>query len=117
MEKSISISPIIAYPRQACVGKTYLMTIDLECPMDQGWPYKEEEYAIYCMLSTPLFTSKIVNEPAIVLHRFGGTYGPANFFLTACDKPQIGSIQVHLANQWGVPLQSIHLPVEIQEQV
>jgi len=105
----LSIQPVISYPREAQVGKTYLMTVDLQ-PSGDEWPYEEEEYAIYCMLETsPLFSSKPVGEPAVVLHRFGGTYGAAKFLLTAAQEEMEGEIRVTLVNGWGVPVRVLNL--------
>ncbi|MBW4599262.1 MAG: hypothetical protein KME29_06515 [Calothrix sp. FI2-JRJ7] len=95
-ELPLSVQPVISYPRQAQVGKTYLMTIDLETN-DGEWVYKKEEYSIYCMLDVsiqevPLFNFKAIGEPAIILHRFGGTYGAAKFLLTAASEEMEGEI-------------------------
>lgn len=106
----LSVQPVISYPREAQVGKTYLMTIDLQPSGDGEWLYEEEEYPIYCMLDTsPLFTSKPVGEPAVVLHRFGGSYGVAKFLLTAAQEEMEGEIRVTLVNGWGVPLKVLSL--------
>ncbi len=113
----ISIQPIINYPRAAEVGKTYLMEIDIKQTGDfDKWNYEEEEYPIYCRVdtycqgdTTPLFKIKTIGEPAVVLHRFGGTYGAAKFLLTAADKEMEGEIRVTLVNGWGVPLKRLLL--------
>ncbi|PHJ61046.1 hypothetical protein VF14_23145 [Nostoc linckia z18] len=106
---ALSIQPIISYPRQAQVGKTYLMTIDLQSSEDE-WPYEEEEYPIYCMLDTSqLFICQPLGEPAVVLHRFGGSYGAAEFLLTAAQEEMQGEITVTLANSWGVPIRVLSL--------
>lgn len=109
IQNSLSVQPIICYPRQAEVGKTYLMTIDLESSSDE-WLYEEEEYPIYCMLDTsPLFSCQSLGEPAVVLHRFGGSYGAAEFLLTAAPKESKGEITVTLVNNWGVPIRVLNL--------
>ncbi len=101
---------MISYPREAQVGKTYLMTIDLQPSGDSEWLYEEEEYPIYCMLDTsPLFSSKPMGEPAVVLHRFGGSYGAAKFLLTAAQEEMEGEIRVTLVNGWGVPVKVLNL--------
>jgi hypothetical protein len=63
------------------VGKTYLMTIDLQPEGHFEWQYEEEEYPIYCLVESDLFSSRPVGEPVVVLHRFGGNYGQAKFTL------------------------------------
>ncbi|MEH2115503.1 tetratricopeptide repeat protein [Nostoc sp.] len=108
-ELALSIQPVISYPRQAQVGKTYLMTIDLQSSEDE-WPYEEEEYPIYCMLDTsPLFSCQPLGEPAVVLHRFGGSYGAARFLLTAAQEEIQGEIRVTLVNEWGMPIRVLSL--------
>lgn len=88
-----------------------MLTVDLRIPSDAApWPYDAEEYPILCMVDAgPLFTSKPVGEPAVILHRFGGTYGPATFLLVAGEKEGEGTIRVTLANQWGTPLRVLDL--------
>jgi len=107
----ISIQPTISYPQQAEVGKTYLMTIDLiQTGNCEEWNYEEEEYPIYFRVdTTPLFKNKPIGEPAVVLHRFGGTYGAVKFLLTAADKEMKGEIRVTLVSAWGVPLKMLRL--------
>ncbi|NES69738.1 MAG: response regulator, partial [Okeania sp. SIO2D1] len=113
----ISIQPIISYPREAEVGKTYLMEVDIKQTGDfDKWNYEEEEYPIYCRVdtycqgdTTPLFKIKTIGEPAVILHRFGGTYGAAKFLLTAAEKEMKGEIRVTLVNGWGVSLKRLRL--------
>ena len=108
----ITIHPVISYPREAEVGKTYLMSIDIQTEYDaETWPYEREDFALHCILDTkPLFNHKAFGEPVIVLNRFGGTYGPATFFLTAATTPQEGAISVSLVNEQGMPLHQVTLP-------
>ncbi|XHR81571.1 MAG: tetratricopeptide repeat protein [Gloeotrichia echinulata GP01] len=103
----LSIKAVISYPRKAQVGTTYMMTIDLETAGGE-WLYEEEEYPIYCMLDTsPLFSYQTVGESAVVLHRFGGTYGEAKFLLTAAKEEMEGEIKVTLVNSGGVPIREL----------
>jgi hypothetical protein len=62
------------------------------------------------MLDTsPLFSNKPVGEPAVVLHRFGGSYGAAEFLLTATQEEMEGEIRITLVNGWGVPVKVLNL--------
>ncbi|MEM9007068.1 MAG: NB-ARC domain-containing protein, partial [Cyanobacteria bacterium P01_F01_bin.86] len=99
--REIAVNPTVTYPREAQLGKTYLMTIDLQSK-EANWHYEEEEYPVYCSVDSELFSSKSVGEPVIVLHRFGGSYGEAKFWLTAISEKAEGKISVALVNRWGV---------------
>jgi hypothetical protein len=102
----VSVKPIIYYPRKAEVGKTYLMTIDLQ-PEDSydwqnSWHYEKEEYPVSCAVESDLFESKSIGAPVVVIHCFGGSYGAAKFMLTAGIEAKYGKIEVALINAWGV---------------
>jgi|GEM_PF-1415089 len=107
----IAVQPVISYPHEAEVGKTYLMTIDLQVVEGSEWQFEEEEYPIYCVVdSEPWFKCQSIGEPAIVLHRFGGTYGVAKFLLTVPHQKMLkGDIKVSLINAWGIPVKLIQL--------
>lgn len=104
----LSVKPIIHYPRVAQVGKTYLMTIDLQPEDDFEWLQDEEDYSIYCKIDSELFISKPIDEPVIVLHRFGGSYGASKFLLSATLQ-KIGQINIIFENSWGVQIKVIQL--------
>jgi hypothetical protein len=109
LSRSIAVKPIIKYPREAQVGKTYLMTIDLQPEKEFEWQYEEEEYPIYCTVDSDLFSSQPIGEPVVVLHRFGGSYGESKFLLTTVSKEAEGRIEVSLVNKWGVPIKILKL--------
>jgi hypothetical protein len=104
-----AVKPIITYPREAQVGKTYLMTIDLQPEEEFKWQYEEEEYPIYCTVNSDFFTSQPVGEPVVVLHRFGGSYGEAKFLLTAMRIVEDDRFKVTLVSKWGVIIETIVL--------
>lgn len=110
LSRAIAVKPIIKYPREAQVGKTYLMTIDLQPEEEFEWQYEEEEeYPIYCSVDSNLFSSRPIGEPVVVLHRFGGSYGEAKFLLTAILEAAEGEIMIALVNKWGVPTKAFKL--------
>ncbi len=113
-QREVAIKALISYPREAEVGQTYLVTVDVETDIDKSgrdWPYAKEEYALYCILDTePLFTHESVGKPTIILNRFGGSYGPATFLLTAATQLQSGAMAVTLINEQGMPLHQVTLP-------
>ena len=98
---SIEIKPVISYPRTAAVGKSYMMTVDLcQASLEDRWPYEAEEYTIHLMLdSQPLFASEPIGDASVVLHRFGGTYGPATFLLVANKEEMQGNMRLTLVNE------------------
>ena len=92
LSRIIAVKPIIHYPREAQVGRTYLMTIDLQSEETFEWQYDEEEYPVYCKADSDLFNSQSIGEPVVILHRFGGSYGEAKFLLTAHGDEMEGEI-------------------------
>lgn len=116
-QRKITFKPIISYPSKAQVGRSYLMTIDLQLTSRYDeWRYDDEEYPVWLILDTmPLFSFEPVgeNDSLVVLHRFGGTYGPATFLLTARQEVVKGKIEITLVNRWGVAIDHISLPCEI----
>src|SRR5262245_34286105 len=101
----ISIEPILAHPTQVQAGGKYVFTVDLRLPSGAAWPDpKREEFIFYCIPDGwPLFKSETDSE-ALVLHRFGGTYGPARFVLTATEAEDVGRVSFTLTSDSGVPL-------------
>jgi predicted nucleotide-binding protein len=115
------LEPVVSWPREARFGGRYELTADLRTPAGPGhWPFEEEEFEFSCLLDAqPLFISRPVDEPTLILHRFGGTYGPVRFELTAVS-PASGSadgdvrsasIWLTYVNRWGVPIRTVELPV------
>ncbi len=121
VSESLSVSPVIQFPKEAETGKTYLLTVDLSPHQAFGaWPYaNDEEVAIYCLVNAaPLFTTELLGEPAVVIHRFGGTYGPARFLITATAEPQEGVIRITLVSGMGVPLTTFETPlISVRDKV
>jgi hypothetical protein len=113
VSNEFAVKPIVNYPRNVEAGKTYLLTIDLQPLMThEQWPYSEEEVSIDCLLNgTPLFQVEALGETAIIIHRFGGTYGSARFLLTATAEVEEGTIRITLVNGWGIPLNVIETPI------
>jgi len=107
---SFKIQPMIACPVRAQIGKKYLLSVDVECPDFPNWPYESEEHVLYCLVeSRPLFTCQPVGDAALVVHRFGGTYGPAQFLLTAAGRELTGSVRITLVNGRGVPIRTVEI--------
>lgn len=137
--RRFAIRPVVHYPSQVQVGKTYLMTVNLFSEKEFEWRFEEEEYSVYCQVDSEVFKVEPVDEPVIVLHRFGGSYGEAQFLVTPTTHPntrhragvrhdvaqllptphipdtqhtvdaQQGIIRVLLINAWGVPIKALNL--------
>ena len=116
----LQLKPIISYPRTAEASEQYLFTIDVQLTEESPWPYAEEEFEISFLLETePFFTHEPLgeHEPGLVLHRFGGTYGAAEYLLTAADQAvEPGKITVTLLNGWGLPIAQIELDCEVRQE-
>ncbi|WDZ83387.1 hypothetical protein [Micromonospora cathayae] len=110
------MTPLIAWPRRVEVGRDYLVTVDLSFPPDQ-WPYQDEELSLGCLLEgAGQFVVESYGETSMILHRFGGTYGPVRFVVraTATDREQTdGALWLTLVTAGGVPTTPIRLPVSL----
>lgn len=112
---ALLVEPLVGWPRKAQAGQSYLVTVDLNGPAgDEHWPYEEEEFDFGVALDgAPHFVCEALSEPSVVLHRFGGTYGPARFVVTADRTPGPGTLWLTITNRWGVPVRTVELPSEI----
>ncbi|MEU2965391.1 FxSxx-COOH system tetratricopeptide repeat protein [Streptomyces ardesiacus] len=116
------IEPVVAWPRRAEAGGDYLVTVDLRGPLPAPdgtpapWPYAEEEFTFTVTLDgAPHFDCSALGAPNLVLHRFGGTYGPARFRVSAGTGLGPASLWLTVSNQWGVPVRKAELRCEIRE--
>ena len=123
-DRVLLLEPLVSWPREVEPGRAYLMTVDLRTAADPAaWPFDEEEFWFSCMLEAqPFFVSQPLDDPTLVLHRFGGTYGAVRFLLTANDPAGLGladgrptSMWLTYVNRWGVPVRSVELPVQFVE--
>lgn len=106
---TLSVKPIIHYPRVAQVGETYLMTIDLLTEQKSTWQTEGEEYPIYCVAESDIFNIRSIGDPVILLNRFGGCYGKITFSLTAPKEELKGEIRLKMTNAYGVTFKFITL--------
>lgn len=114
---SVPITPVVSWPRQARPGERYLITIDLRMDSPDDWPYEDEEYVVALMLSGQTHLQvNALGDTSVVLHRFGGTYGPARFMTTVGDETPPGtntSLWLTLISAGGVPFHTARLPITI----
>ncbi|MBQ0853447.1 tetratricopeptide repeat protein [Streptomyces sp. BH-SS-21] len=123
-EHTLLIEPVVAWPRIAETECEYLVTVDLRGPLPEGeeaarhWPYPDEEFTFTVTLDgSPYFVCTALDEPSVVLHRFGGTYGPAHFRVSTGRATGHASLWLTVNNQWGVPVRKAELLSEIRERV
>jgi tetratricopeptide (TPR) repeat protein len=112
-EPTVEIQPIVAWPRQARRGGQYIVEADLGLTDPQSWPYAREEFVVGCILEGgAAFEVQALGETSLVLHRFGGTYGPVRFRVRAERDPTAADpLRLTYLTEGGVPIRSIQLPV------
>ncbi|MFF8927517.1 FxSxx-COOH system tetratricopeptide repeat protein [Streptomyces longwoodensis] len=122
-ELPLLVEPVVAWPRQAETDCDYLVTVDLRGPLppadgaEPGWPYPEEELTFTIVLEgSPSFVCAALGEASVVLHRFGGTYGPAKFCVSTGHETGAASLWLTISNQWGVPVRKAELRSWIGER-
>lgn len=108
---SVTIQPTVSWPRRVRANTSYLMTVDVELVGD-AWPYEREEYVIGCVVDgTPWSEVEPLDAGMVVLHCFGGTYGPARFAVHAgWRKP--ANLRLTLLTAGGLPFCTHVLRVE-----
>ncbi|MFF5244302.1 hypothetical protein ACFY3V_08480 [Streptosporangium sp. NPDC000095] len=112
---TIQLEPLVSWPRTMTVGQEYLVTVDLRLarPGDE-WPYREEEFVFSCMLDGgERVAVESVDDISVILHRFGGTYGPARFVVTARGEAGDHRLRLSLSTQRGATVRTDMLPVRI----
>ena len=88
-DHGLQLQPTVSWPRVMTVGRQYLVEVDLNLVTEDGtppvvWPFDHEEYAYTCLLNGGEdFGLWAVHDASVVVHRFGGSYGPAQFVVTA----------------------------------
>ncbi|MEU8007910.1 hypothetical protein AB0B66_42705 [Catellatospora sp. NPDC049111] len=114
---SVQMTPVVSWPHQARPGGRYLVTIDLRLDDIDGWPYSDEEHVVALMLSgRDHLKVNALGDTSVVLHRFGGTYGPARFVTTVGDAALPStetSLWLTLISAGGVPFHTVQLPILI----
>ena len=110
----IRLLPVVGWPVRAQQGHTYLLTVDVRLEDREWWPYPAEEYEIGCHFSVgPSCTVTVLGQSGVVLHRFGATYGPAEFLLAAHHDTDDVGLALTLVNQWGIPIRRMPLPMRV----
>ncbi|MGQ4487808.1 FxSxx-COOH system tetratricopeptide repeat protein [Streptomyces sp. SAS_281] len=122
-ERPLLIEPVVGWLSEVEPGLVQCVSVDLRGPLDahgdtdgDAWPYDEEELTFSVALEgAPHFVCEAVEDPGLVLHRFGGTYGPATFLVTAGPSAGPGVLRLTIFNQWGASVRKAELPCAITE--
>ena len=85
----VVLEPVVSWPREVELGRSYLVTADIRsAAASESWPYEEEQFELSCVLDAqPYLDANVVDDPVLVLHRFGGTYRPVRFVVSARRSP------------------------------
>jgi hypothetical protein len=113
------LQPTVSWPREMTVGRQHLIEVDLALVTLTGepaaWPLDEEDYPYTILLDGGgEFDLWAVRDATVVLHRFGGSYGPAEFVVIPREKPGGHSLWLTALNQWGFPVGSHELQVSVR---
>ncbi|MFC8538677.1 FxSxx-COOH system tetratricopeptide repeat protein [Streptomyces sp. NPDC057249] len=122
-ERPLLIEPVVGWLSEVEPGLVQCVSVDLRGPLDahgdtdgDAWPYEEEELTFSVALEgAPHFVCEAIEDPGLVLHRFGGTYGPATFLVTAGPSAGPGVLRLTIFNQWGASVRKAELPCAITE--
>ena len=117
---TVSIQPVVNWPRSARSGQRYLVSVDVVLAEPGIWtyaeaPYAREEFIIGCVLEGgDAFGIAALGSTNLVLHRFGGTYGAVRFVVTSERDPATDgsdALRLTLLTEGGLPFQTVDLPV------
>ncbi|MFB4300096.1 hypothetical protein [Actinomadura sp. NTSP31] len=110
----LEVEPVVRWPRRMTPGTTYLVEADLRLAGDGGWPYEEEEFSFTFLLDGgPGIAVETIGESTLVLHRFGGTYGPVRFAAVADEHAGPGALWLSLLTPRGIIARTDELKVTV----
>ena len=118
---SVALTPVVSWPREAAPGGRYLVIVDLQLNTGAAsWPYPDEEYVVGLMLSgrAHLAVSSL-GDTSVVVHRFGGTYGPARFVVSVDGAAATGvrtALWLTLISAGGIPFHTAQSPVTVTRE-
>lgn len=113
----LAVEPTVSWRREMVVGRPYLVKVDLRLASGSPeWPYDEEELAFTCMLDGALdFAVEAMEDASVVLHRFGGSYGPAEFVVTPVGTGAgTRSLWLTIVSSYGVPVGNAELKTQVR---
>lgn len=118
-DATLLLQPSVSWPKVMTVHRRHLVAVNLAFVTQDrepaAWPLPDDEECAYtCMLDGgDDFTLWAVQDAAVVLHRFGGSYGPAEFVVTPREKPGERSLWLTIINKRGVPIGDHELTVTV----
>jgi hypothetical protein len=121
------LQPKLTWPREMTVGRRYLVEVDLNVVSRDGtrpeWPAAEEEYAYTCALDGGgEFDLWAVHDANVLVHRFGGSYCPAQYVVTPRARTgrlrdeaavEVRWLVLSIVNRWGVPVGTRKMQVTV----
>lgn len=119
-DADLLLQPSVSWPAAMAVGQPHVVAVDLAMVTSAGtpstaWPFDQEELVYTCALDGGAdFDLWAVRDASVVVHRFGGTYGPAEFVVTPHEKPGDRSLWLTIVTQWGVPIITHELRVLVR---
>ncbi|AZQ32073.1 serine protease [Streptomyces cyaneochromogenes] len=113
---TVRVKPRVAWPRSVVAGEPFLVSVDLAL-VDTGgepWPFEDEEIEFTCLLNGGrYFRVEAVHDASVVLHRFGGSYGPAEFVVVTRTTSGRHSLRLTPLTSHGVVMGSVEVPVQV----
>ncbi|MEV2248775.1 caspase family protein [Streptomyces sp. NPDC049970] len=113
---SVRVEPRVTWPRTVVPGEPFLVSVDLALvePADRMWPFDDEEIEFTCVLDgSRHFRVEAVHDASVVMHRFGGTYGPAQFVVVAQQRPGLHTLRLTPVTSRGIVMGSLELQVTV----
>ncbi|MFI5473500.1 caspase domain-containing protein [Streptomyces cacaoi] len=110
------VEPRVTWPRSVVSGEPFLVSVDLALVGDASdpWPFEGEEIEFTCVLDGARhFRVEAVHDASLVVHRFGGSYGPAQFLVTARPTPGHHALRLTPLTSNGIVMGSVEVPVEV----
>ncbi|MFD0592082.1 NACHT domain-containing protein [Catellatospora coxensis] len=108
----VSMRPVVSWPHEVRPGQSYLITVDLDTDLVEDWPYELEEYSVACLAEgTAWCRVESRGSNTLVVHRFGGTYGPIEF-VAHVGQPEFSTaepIRLTFLTGGGLPFRDIEL--------
>jgi hypothetical protein len=109
------LEPIVHWHRDMTAERNHLVTVDLRlADPAQLWPYDEEEFPFTCMLDgADDFSVAAIHDASVLVHRFGGSYGPASFVVTPRETEGERSLWLTIVSPRGIPVRTQELAVHV----